>query len=302
MRHVLHVGAAGTLRARIIVTGSSGLLGRRLCSVLRGHDDVTGISRHAQADRSSISVDITEKERLTKSILEIAPHVIVHAAAETDVDGCESDREVAWNVNVKGTSNIAESCAKIGAKLVLISTDYVFDGAKGNYNEADEPNPVNYYGVTKLQAERVAASISSESLIIRTSVLYGWHPRRMNFATWMLNELRQGRKVRVAEDHVNSPTYVDNLAEVIQIAIERNTEGILHVAGSERITRFGFALRIAKTFGLDQALIVPVKLHDLHLIAKRPRDSSLNVAKAEEELNVELFGVHHGLYEMMKTA
>jgi dTDP-4-dehydrorhamnose reductase len=227
--------------------------------------------------------------------------VVVHAAAETNVERCETERDLARRINVDGTANMAAACVSVGARLILISTDYVFDGRKGNYAETDEPNPISFYGVTKLDAERIAASAASNSLIIRTSVLYGWHPTKLNFATWILKGLREGQTLKVVNDHINSPTFADNLADAIRRAIECDSRGILHIAGSERINRFDFAGRIAARFDLNGSLLVPVQMRDLGWIAKRPRDSSLNVGKAEKELGIELLGVDGGLGEMARS-
>jgi len=272
-----------------------------LVTALKDQYHVIGLTRQAAANRNELKVDIARKEQTMEPILKVAPVVVVHAAAETSVDRCETQRGLAEEVNVTGTANVAESCAKIGAKLIFISTDYVFDGVKGNYVETDQPNPVNFYGLTKLRAEHVVATTLSNSLIVRTSVLYGWHPTKLNFATWILKELREQQPVKLAIDHVNSPTFADNLAGAVRMAIERDSGGILHIAGTERISRFDFAVRIAKTFRLEQSRLVPVKMQDLDWIARRPRDSSLSVEKAERELGIELYGVHRGLEEMLKS-
>lgn len=284
-----------------MVTGSCGLLGRRLVNVLTDYYEVVGIDKHVPEDRNDLSVDITQRERTLKAIMTAAPRVVVHAAAETDVDRCETDRDLARRINVEGTANIADACTKVEAKLILISTDYVFDGSKGDYVETDLPNPISFYGVTKLEAERITSSTPSDSLIVRPSVLYGWHPTKLNFTTWILKGLRERRTLRVVRDHINSPTLADNLAQAIQRAIERNSRGVLHIAGNERISRFDFARRIARQFALDESLLVPVEMKDLDWVARRPRDSSLNVGKAEKELGIELFGVNRGLEEMARS-
>ena len=283
-----------------MVTGSSGLLGRSLVSVLTDRYETVGIDKHVLEGRDDLAVDITQREHTLKAIVSAAPRVVVHTAAETDVDRCETERDLARRINVDGTANIADACTRVGAKLILVSTDYVFDGSKGNYKETDQPNPISFYGVTKLEAERIGASSSPDCLIVRPSVLYGWHPSKLNFATWILKGLREHQILRVVKDHINSPTFADNLARAIQRAIERNSRGILHIAGDERISRFDFATRIARRFSLDESLLVPAEMKDLDWIARRPRDSSLNVGKAEKELGIELFGVDRGLEEMAR--
>jgi len=289
----------GTPSQKVIVTGSTGLLGRSLVKVLKDRHDVVRMSRQAAGGHNEIAVDIVQEHETVESIVKVGPHVVVHAAAQTNVDQCETERALARRINVEGTANVAEGCARARARLIFISTDYVFDGTRGNYGEDDQPNPINFYGLTKLEAERIVATASSSFLIVRTGVLYGWHPSRLNFATWTLNGLSEHQQLRVAKDHINSPTFADNLAEAIGIAIERRIEGLLHVAGSQRISRFDFALKIAKRFNLDEGLLVPVEMQDLKWIARRPRDSSLRVGKAEKELGIALFGVDRGLQEMV---
>jgi dTDP-4-dehydrorhamnose reductase len=284
-----------------VVTGSSGLLGRRLVSVLSGEYEVMGIDRYVPEGQKDLAVDITQRERTLESIVGMGPSVVVHTAAETDVDRCETERDLARRINVEGTANIADACVEVGAKLILVSTDYVFDGNKGNYAETDEPNPISFYGITKHEAEQIAASTSPNSLIIRTSVLYGWHPVKLNFVTWILKGLRDRQTLRVVYDHINSPTFADNLARAIHKAIERNSQGMLHIAGSEKISRFDFARRVARRFDLDESLLIPVQMKDLSWVARRPRDSSLDVGKAEKELGIELLGVDEGLEEMMRN-
>jgi dTDP-4-dehydrorhamnose reductase len=297
---LLQIGARRTPTQRILVTGSGGLLGRRLMNVLKNDYEVLGIDRYASIDQNEFALDIAQKERTVETIVKLHSSVIVHTAAETNVDLCESDHEHARSINVEGTASIVEGCIKVGARMIFISTDYVFDGIKGNYSEIDQPNPISHYGLSKLEAERIVTSKLPNALTIRTSVLYGWHPSKLNFATWVIKSLREHQTLRVVKDHINSPTLADNLASAIRVAIERNSEGLLHVAGSERISRFDFACRIAKSFDLDENLLVPVEMHDLNWAAKRPRDSSLDVAKAEKELGIELFNVSRGLEEMVK--
>ena len=268
---------------------------------LKRDHEVVGIDKYVPEGGTGVAADITQRKDTLQSIVNAGPSVVVHTAAETDVDRCETERDLARRVNVQGTVNVADACSKIGAKLMFVSTDYVFDGNKGNYAETDEPNPASFYGLTKLEAERITASTSSNSLIVRTSVLYGWHPKKLNFATWILKGLRQGKTLEVVNDHIGSPTLADNLAEAIGKAIERKSQGILHIAGKERMSWFDFARRIAKRFDLDESLLLPVQMKDLDWVARRPRDSSLNVGKAEKELSIELFGVDRGLEEMARS-
>jgi len=272
---------------KLLVTGGGGLLGSKLVHVLSREYEVTPTHNVNALDPSSLRMSIVDKRVVLKVFNTVRPDVVVHAAAETNVDRCETNKDLAWSVNATGTRNIAEACAKVDSNLIYISTDYVFDGAKCFYGEADEANPVNYYGFTKLKGEEFVKDICKNFVIARTSVLYGWHPKALNFATWVIDSLRNGRRISVVEDHYNSPTLVDNLAEMILGIVRVNARGVYHTAGGERMSRYEFAKRIAETFELDETLITPVKMNDLKIwIARRPEDSSLSVDKIRREIKV----------------
>jgi len=265
---------------KVLVTGASGLLGARLADFLSNTYEVVSTHRTQAIQGSSVRMDVTDRDAVLKVLSRFSPGVVVHAAAETNVDRCETNKDAAWKVNVDGTRNVAMGCARIGVKLVYVSTDYVFDGKKGLYVEDDRPNPVNYYGLTKLKAEESVEEICSDFVIARPSVLYGWHRKKLNFATWVIDSLRNGRGISVVKDHYNSPTLVDELAEVVLTILQRGLTGVYHTAGAEKVSRYEFAVNIADMFELDKSLITPVKMSELNVWqAKRPRDSSLCIDK-----------------------
>ena len=284
---------------RILVTGAGGLLGSKLVHVLSREYEVTPTHNMKPPDPNSLRMDIVDKKAVLRVFNMVSPDMVVHAAAMTNVDRCETNRELAWNINVLGTMNIAERCAENGARLIYVSTDYVFDGDKGCYEEDDEANPINYYGLTKLKGEEFVREFCKDSVIARTSVVYGWHPTKVNFATWVVDSLRNRRRINVAEDHYNSPTLADDLAEIIGRIMGSKGFGVYHASGSERISRFEFALKIADTFELDRSLLKPVKMRDIEAwIAKRPKDSSLCVDKLRENLGIEPLGLAEALKKM----
>jgi dTDP-4-dehydrorhamnose reductase len=287
------------LLKRILVTGAGGLLGSKLVHVLSREYEVTPTHNMKPPDPNSLRMDIVDKKAVLRVFNMVSPDMVVHAAAMTNVDRCETNRELAWNINVLGTMNIAERCAENGARLIYVSTDYVFDGDKGCYEEDDEANPINYYGLTKLKGEEFVREFCKDSVIARTSVVYGWHPTKVNFATWVVDSLRNRRRINVAEDHYNSPTLADDLAEIIGRIMGSKGFGVYHASGSERISRFEFALKIADTFELDRSLLKPVKMRDIEAwIAKRPKDSSLCVDKLRENLGIEPLGLAEALKKM----
>ncbi|MFH0848876.1 MAG: dTDP-4-dehydrorhamnose reductase [archaeon] len=291
---------------RILVTGASGLLGSRLFEILSKDHDVTPTDvipvPKPQAHAGFVKMDISDRDEVFRVLREFSPAVVVHAAAATNVDKCETDKEWAKAINSVGTRNVAEGSAKIGAKLIYISTDYIFDGEKGYYTEEDKPNPVNHYGLTKLEGEEHVEEACEAFAIARTSVPYGWHLKKLNFATWIIDSLTKRKKITVVSDHYNSPTFTDLLAETIQRIVQKDFQGIFHVSGSESINRYDFALRIADVFGLDDSLIAPTKMTDLKAwIARRPRDSSLCVNKIEETLQIKLPSVVESLKRMKES-
>jgi len=241
-------------------------------------------------------LDITDRESLLKLVKEVKPRVVVHTAAFTNVDGCETERELAWQVNVGGTANVAQACREIGAKLVHISSDYIFDGKSGPYSEDDQPHPISYYGLTKWESERKVQSILEDYVIARTTILYGYAPYvRPNFVTWTIQMLRQGKRIKVVTDQVGSPTLADNLARMIIRAIELDKRGVYNMVGGECIDRYSFSLKIAKHFDLDPSLIEPVTTDRLQQTAPRPLRAGLKMERTVRELGVQALGVDEGL-------
>jgi dTDP-4-dehydrorhamnose reductase len=203
----------------------------------------------------------------------------------TDVDKCETNKELAWKINVEGTKNIVEAAHDAGSFLIYISTDYVFGGEKGLYKETDKPDPINYYGVTKLKAEEIVQT-QAEYFIARPSVIYGSTPAagKVNFALWLIETLRKSERVKIVTDQWNTPTLNTNLAEMTLEVVERRLTGIYHLCGATRVSRLEFATSIANAFGLDPSLIDPVLSSQFTWPAKRPMDSSLDTSKAQKAL------------------
>jgi len=291
---------------KILVTGASGLLGHSIVKRAKKHFrtyEIIPTHRIKPLFSQSVKMNITDEIGVLKVFKKFSPCIVVHTAAETNVDKCETDKEYALKVNTVGTKIIAEACGKVGAKIVYVSTDYVFNGEKGLYKEEDEPHPINYYGLTKLVGENNVMKLCEDHVIVRTSVLYGWHRWKPNFVTWVISSLKTGRQINVVNNHYNSPTLADNLAEAMLEVIERDLRGLYHISGRERINRFEFALKIAKRFDLDSSLIKAIKMDQLKVwVAKRPRDSSLCVNKVQKELKVKLLNVEEGLRIMREEA
>jgi dTDP-4-dehydrorhamnose reductase len=207
----------------------------------------------------------------------------------TNVDYCEKFKEDAYNVNVIGTKNLAKIAQQIGSKFIHISSDAVFSGEKNCYVEDDKPNPVNIYGTTKLESEKIASKVSN-CLILRPSVIYGWIPseyiqtrdnsiKSMNFALWILKKLNEKQELSIVNDQFNTPTLADNLAENIIEMTKKDMQGIFHTSGLSCINRLDFSKKIAKVFGYSYDLITSCSSSELKQIATRPLKSCLNCKK-----------------------
>jgi dTDP-4-dehydrorhamnose reductase len=284
---------------KLLVTGASGLLGNWTVAVAEKDYQVAPTDIIEPPHPNAAKTDITDAEAVRKLFLNLKPDVVIHTASETNVDKCETERERAWKINVEGTRNIAAACAETEAKLICISTDYVFDGEKGLYLEEDAPNPIDFYGLTKLEGERQATKRVKNCAILRTSVLYGSHPWKQDFVTWVVTKLKQGQEITVVDDHFNSPTLAENLAETALEIAALDLQGIFHTSGCERISRYDFARKAAEAFKLDSSLIKPIKMNELKAwIAKRPRDSSLSTKKIQQQLKTRPLSINEGLSKL----
>ncbi len=272
---------------KLLITGASGLYGSKLAklAIERGIEVYSSDIQDTSISGNFVKLDISGRAQVDEVFDGIKPDVVVHAATLTDVDKCELNKELAWKINVDGTINIAKAAKRLGAFLVYISTDYVFSGEKGYYVESDSPDPVNYYGLTKLEAETVVMSMMPESdfFIGRPSVMYGSTPAagKVNFALWVIESLRKGERIKIVTDQWNTPTLNTNLADMTLEVVERRLSGLYHTCGATRVSRFEFAEKIADCFGLDKSLIDKVSASQFSWPALRPVDSSLDTSLAQ---------------------
>lgn len=272
---------------KILITGASGLYGSKLSQITAQDCEVySGYYKDTPSYGTPVQFDISNKKQVERAFKQVNPDVVVHAATLTNVDACETNKELAWKINVEGTRNTAEAAKACGAFLFYMSTDYVFNGEKGNYVETDTPDPINHYGLTKLKAEELVEDMMDEYCIARASVIYGATPAagKINFALWLINKLRQKEPVKIVVDQWNSPTLNTNLAEMTCEILQRKLTGVYHLSGATRISRYDFAKSIASTFDVEPTLIVPSASSEFAWAAKRPKDSSLNVEKAQNAL------------------
>ena len=271
--------------SKALIFGSNGLLGQSLIRRFAPEFDIVGASIESDNYNEHIEmiyqpIDMAVRSDMHEFLTDIQPDLIINAAAYTDVDKCEEEREKCWNANVRAVENIVESNLNKKTIIVHISTDYVFDGDNAPYREKDKPNPLGNYARSKMAAENIIRAGHFEYLIIRTQVLYGTGNRlRLNFVTWVIDQLKNNKKTRVVTDQIGNPTYNHDVSEGIYRLLKTNNFGIYHVSGSESISRYDFALKIAKVFDLKKESIESSTTSRLEQKAPRPANSTFVLDK-----------------------
>ena len=282
-----------SIKNRIFISGANGMLGQRAVNFYsqKGNIELLTCSLEEKSIRELpqnieyISCDITNREKIKSFIYDFCPDYILNLAAYTNVDLSEVDREKTWKANVKAVEYMAEAARTIDAHIIHISTDYIFDGKNGPYNEDDIPNPLGYYGRTKLASENVLKISGVLSTILRTNVLYGVAiNHNSDFVNWVIKTLKNNQQIRIVTDQINNPTFTDDMVQAISKVIEFRKTGVYNIGGHEFISRYEFTQIISDFFNLDKSLINPIKTEELNQKARRPLKSGLITLKAESEL------------------
>ncbi|HFE64330.1 MAG TPA: dTDP-4-dehydrorhamnose reductase [Caldithrix sp.] len=287
--------------SKVFITGANGLLGQALVETLK--DVSVVVASGVEAEHfcpvdgvEYLQLDITRAANCNDVVKNLRPDFIINSASFTHVDACEEQRELCWNINVKGVENLARVARKIGTHLIHYSTDYVFNGTDGPYSEGDYCEPVGYYGRSKLASENVIRQIGCAGTIVRTCVLYGTGKRvKQNFFLWVLNNLQAGNKITVVTDQFNNPTLVEDLAVGTQKILETSWKGTIHLAGADYLNRYDFARAIASVFALPEDLIVPITSDRLAQKAPRPPRGGLKIDLAKEILDFDPKTVNEAL-------
>lgn len=276
---------------KILITGSNGLLGQAVASVILRESDheiiLSSVEERSfhELGELYLKLDITSKDDVKKIVEYHKPSVIINCAAFTNVDKCETERELSWKINVDGVKNLIIAAKKNDAKVIHFSTDYVFDGKNGPYDEISVPNPVSFYGREKLASENSLITSGINYTIIRTLVLYGTGNNvKPNFALWMLDNLRNNMPVNIVTDQISNVTMIDDLAYGTLKIIEKNCKGIYNIAGSDILSRYDFAMNMCDVFNLNKKLVFPITTESLNQPAPRPLNSGLIILKMESEL------------------
>lgn len=289
--------------AKVLLTGANGLLGQAVISIFSRESDfdviATSVEPELYVEAGNYryeQLDVTVKESVKKAVKKHNPDVIVNCAAFTDVDKCETERELCWKLNVDAVKNLIISSRISDSKVIHISTDYIFDGKNGPYTEDSTPNPVSFYGRSKLASENALTTSGIDYVILRTIVLYGIGNKvKSNFALWLINNLSMNKPVNIVTDQIGNTTVSDDLAYGILKCAEQDAYGIYNIAGKDIISRLDFTYNLCDIFGFDKSLVTSILTSDLNQPAPRPLKSGLITLKAETELGFKPMDSKEGL-------
>ncbi len=271
---------------KYLVTGSAGLVGSQVVKDLVEQNHTVYSCYHNEKPLHGIrvSLDLTDKEKIIQTIQETNPDRIIHLAAMTNVDLCETEKDLATQINTKATEILAKQAAKQNIFFLYISTDYVFDGINGMKKEDDLANPLGFYGKSKLEGEISLNKLASAWCIARISSPFGTHPKKKNFPLWIKKSLETKKEIPVLVDQFTTPTFVPNLSKMLIEITTKQIAGTLHVSGASRISRYDLAVLVADKLNLDKKFLIPTNIDKMNWKAQRPKDSSLDVSLANEIL------------------
>ena len=300
-------------RDLVLITGSHGFLGQHVLRTFldETHCDLIVTARDEKLQFTDVAdeprvlayhqLDVIDRIAVRETISLFKPDVIVHCAGMVNVDLAEHERELTWKTNVRSVEYLIEAARKSDARIVHISSDYIFDGLKTPYAENAAPNPLNYYGRTKLASENALRSSGVNHCILRAAFFYGVEVRQKpSFALNVIKSLLKNETFEAFDDLFAPPTLIDDIALAVIRAVEYKKNGIYHIAGTEMISRYEFAKRIAIAFRLNPELIVPIPFSANDTRAERPRHSSFVTLKAQTELGLRITGIDEGLQVMVR--
>ncbi|WP_417611608.1 SDR family oxidoreductase [Owenweeksia hongkongensis] len=289
---------------KILITGSNGLLGQKLVHKLSKDSEVELIATARGENRLSSkegyeyhSLDITDEKAVAETIAKYKPDSLIHTAAMTNVDACEADKEGCDKLNVDATQYIVDACKANAVHLVHLSTDFIFDGEDGPYDEEAKPNPISYYGESKLKAEEIVLENGLDAAILRTVLVYGIAEdmSRSNIALWAKGALSKGQQINVVDDQFRSPTLAEDLADGCILAAKQKAKGIYNISGKDQLSVLEIVQQVADFWKLDKSLINPVSSTTLSQPAKRPPKTGFILDKAIRELGYKPHSFMEGL-------
>ena len=286
---------------KILITGSNGLLGQKLVTLFNRRSipylaTGRGVNRNSEA-HSYQTVDLLNTVQIEQVMAEYGPEVVIHTAAMTQVDQCETDQELCWKLNVEVVESLINVCKNHNVHLIHLSTDFIFDGESGPYSEQDQANPVNYYGTSKLAAEQKLQSSDIAYAIVRTILVYGINPNlsRSNIILWVKESLEEEKEIQVVDDQFRTPTLAEDLAEACLLVAQQKAQGIYHISGKDLLTPYDMAMITAEYFNLDKKLIKRTDSTNFTQPAKRPLKTGFKLDKARKELGYDPHSFAEGL-------
>lgn len=288
---------------RILITGANGLLGQKLIDLYSNNPEVeaiaTGIeeSRLGDGDYIYHTMDITSEDSVNEVVAKTKPDVIINTAALTQVDQCESDREACWTLNVTAVAHLIKASRDNNCFLLHLSTDFIFDGTSGPYKEDDIPNPVSYYGESKLASEKLLEESNIKYAIARTQLVYGIVPNlsRSNIILWVKKSLEEGKEIKVVNDQWRTPTLAEDLAKGCALIAEKKVEGVFNISGKDLLTPYDMAMATCDFFDLDKSLIEEVDGSIFQQAAKRPPRTGFILDKANKVLGYHPVSFNEGI-------
>jgi len=289
---------------KILITGSNGLLGQKLVSLLYLKPEITLIATARGANRDEIyedyiyeSMDITSEENVLAVFRKHKPDAVIHTAAMTHVDQCELNKETCVDQNINAVNHIVKACKEVGAFLLHVSTDFIFDGTRGPLTEEEIPNPVNYYGWTKWEAEKAVEKSGLQWAIARTVLVFGvvQDMSRSNIVLWVKNNLEQKKEINVVNDQWRTPTLAEDLAMGCWLIVQKKATGIFNISGEEMLSPYDLAHTVADVWKLDKGLIKQADSSTFTQPAMRPPKTGFIIDKAKKQLGYKPHTLIEGL-------
>ena len=295
---------------KILVTGSNGLLGQKLVKLIldKGEFELIATSRGENriADlypsMQYYGLDICNEMEVNKLLDDLKPEYVINTAAMTNVDLCETEKENCWDLNVNSVQYLINACKKNNSHLIHLSTDFIFDGEDGPYDEEAIANPVSYYGESKLEAEKLLKASSCDWAILRTVLVYGisHDMSRSNIILWVKESLENGKEIKVVNDQWRTPTLAEDLAMGCYLTVQKNARGVFNISGKDFLSPYEMAVKTADYFGLDKGLMEEVDGSVFTQTAKRPPKTGFLLDKAVKELNYSPVSFEEGIKVLAK--
>ena len=279
---------------KILITGSNGLLGQNVVKKLQEKNTciIYGVSKGENRIKNTerftyFNADLTNRKEIGNLVNRVNPQFIIHTAAMTNVDTCELNKEACDKINVEAVKTLVDLCELNDIHLIHLSTDFIFDGEKGYYKENDHPDPINYYGLSKLRSENIIKDSNIKYTILRTILVFGITDElKNNIVLWVKNSVENKQMINVVTDQLRMPTFVDDLVYACLYAVDNGVEGVFNVSSNTLLSIYDMAIEIANTFQLDRSYINPIPTSLLKQPAKRPLKTGFDLSKSFSQLDL----------------